>query len=269
MAPMFRNHQKGPFQDGVTDLGYRLTHRYINMSLFFSETSYATADDARDLATHIFKPRAVDPLVLTVIRADGAQRSIACNVDSIMDYPDTHGDRMGFSQKFVVGLKCHDPVFYDPVLKQYMFQGILQGAGGSQVPIDMNWVQTGDVQIEVIEDIFYEGDWLTYPEIIIHGPGDNTSIQNLTTGETLDFTHTLDSDDIRYINLNYGHKTVLDQNGDSALSELSEESDLATFHIAADPEAPGGINQFLISMDNREAASSYVLMYFYNRYLSL
>jgi hypothetical protein len=146
---------------------------------------------------------------------------------------------------------------------------VLASPGGSQIPADIPWVQTGDIQIEVTEPITYTGDWLTYPTIIIDGPGDNTVIENVTTNETLSFTNTLLVNQVRTIDLSYGQKTVLAEGGVNKISELSEASDLATFHIAPDPEAPDGVNVFRISMPSRAGNSSRIRLQYYNRYLSL
>jgi hypothetical protein len=73
-------------------------------------------------------------------------------------------------------------------------------------------------------------------------------ITNQTTDEKLDFTGiTISAGDYYDIDLRYGRKTAVDSNGDSVLDELTNDSDLATWHIAAAPEAPGGANSIHVS----------------------
>jgi hypothetical protein len=85
----------------------------------------------------------------------------------------------------------------------------------------------------------------------------------------LDFTgRTLTDGQGLIIDTRYGFKTVIDFAGVRRLDWLSEDSDLATFRMAADPDATNGINQFAIGGSGLTAASS-ITVSFLPRYVAL
>jgi len=72
-------------------------------------------------------------------------------------------------------------------------------------------------------------------------------IRNMTTGEKLELSYTVPAGESVIIDTRYGHKTVQSNSGVNLISYLSSDSDLATFHIAADPEAADGVNVLFAS----------------------
>lgn len=114
----------------------------------------------------------------------------------------------------------------------------------------------------------YEGDLPEYPVIVINGPISDPILTNTTTGETLDFTgYTIGSADFYTIDLRYGSKTVRNSGGDNRIGQLSNDSDLATFHVEPAPVAAGGTNVFSLSGTATGTATAAVITY-YNRYES-
>ena len=65
-----------------------------------------------------------------------------------------------------------------------------------------------------------------------------------------------------YLEINCATNKIVDQGGISRLAWLSEDSDLATFHIAAEPEAVGGVNTIQVQGFNVNAATSIVFTYY-------
>jgi hypothetical protein len=91
----------------------------------------------------------------------------------------------------------------------------------------------------------------------------------VTTGEVLDFTGTtIGAGEWYELDLRYGYKTVLDNSGANVVSDLSSDSDLATWHLATDPEAAGGINSITVTGSAVTEATSVHLVWF-ERYLGI
>lgn len=112
----------------------------------------------------------------------------------------------------------------------------------------------------------YAGDWPEYPIVRINGPISDPIVTNTSTGETLDFTgHSIGSADYYEIDTRGGYKTVRNSGGDIKIGDLSEDSDLETFHLAPDQEATGGVNVLVFSGTAIGTATNVVVTY-YNRY---
>jgi hypothetical protein len=75
------------------------------------------------------------------------------------------------------------------------------------------------------------------------GPITSPVITNAITGDKLDFTGTTIVGGASYtIDCRYGQKTVVDSAGANQISKLTSDSDLSTFCLLPDPDAPGGAN---------------------------
>lgn len=112
-APVRRLSQRGPLQDGVSDLGYRLEPRMITLSIMIVGTSKSATDGHRDTLATLLKPSST-PLALKYTRDDAAVRQIDCYVVNQVDMPAQRGERFGFWQRVVVQLVAPDPLWYDP-----------------------------------------------------------------------------------------------------------------------------------------------------------
>lgn len=113
----------------------------------------------------------------------------------------------------------------------------------------------------------YEGDYDSYPVITITGPLTNPVITNTTSGDTLDFTGgTVDTGDIWTIDTRYGRKRAVNLAGSSIMRYLSDDSDLATFRLLAEPLATGGTNVVAVSYGSAGTAAGINIAY-YNRYI--
>lgn len=109
----------------------------------------------------------------------------------------------------------------------------------------------------------YAGNVPEYPVITLAGPLYNPEVTNHTTGETLDFTGSTVSGSVAYtIDLRYGYKTVTDDGQANKVSQLSDDSDLATWHLE-----PG--NNALTMTASGTTALSGVTINYYNRYIGL
>lgn len=263
-----RLKDRGPKQVGFTNLGHRIDARIITLSMIVTGEDKAEVDEYRDLLTTIFSPwdSDDDAIELRFTRDDGEVRSVLCHTIGGPDYPfDPIGDRMGASQKAVVQVECVDPLFYDPTNITSFFN--LSG-GGWLIPRIIPWQSTGSGFNNTLT-VTYEGSYKTFPIITISGPITNARIENLTTGESLDFTgHTIADGDTYTIDLTQEIKTVTDQNGVNKIEHLTQDSDLVSWHLQPSPKSVDGVNNLQGSGTGVGSNTGMRLSYF-NRYLSL
>lgn len=110
--------------------------------------------------------------------------------------------------------------------------------------------------------ITYTGSFLTYPTITITGPITDPVLTNVSTGEDLDFTGvTIAGGDTYTIDCRFGYKTVKNAAGVNKIADLTAASDLATFHLGADPEVSGGANAFTLTGTGTDANTTVTIAY--------
>lgn len=236
--------ERGPFQDGDTDIGFRLDARLVNLVLVSVSPTRASADAVRTVLWQWFKP-ARTPAILRCTKDDGITRQIDVHPVGVIDAPIMEEERIGAFQRYAVQMRASLPVWYDPVPGVYnAIGGASTGSYGFQIPMLINWVMVSSSEIDADLAIPYQGSWPVFPKIILYGPASGVEINNMTTGEILNFPAlTLLADQWIEIDLAYGAKTIIDQAGANRIAALSSNSDLATWHLAPDPDAPGGVNE--------------------------
>lgn len=239
MPDLHRLEERGPMQHGSTDRGYRLDPRYPTYIFGITAMSRAQLWDRRTEMQRIFRPSRL--ITMKHVKDNDEVRYLDCVVSGGLKMPaqDRHA---GIFQKIAVVLKADDPTFYDPSGESLSIA--LGGGGGSWAfPWEIPWT-VGASSIDQSVNLQYEGDFGTFPSIIrITGPITDAIITNMSTGEKLDFDGvTIAGGDYYDIDLRYGLKTIVDSAGNDVFSDLSQDSDHATWHIAADDEVTGGIN---------------------------
>ena len=235
-APMHRLEERGPLQHGITDLGFRLDARVIQLILGLEAPTQTELYVKRAQLARMFPPGAAGALRWTL---GGVIRQIDGYLLEGMDF--SSQDRAGLWQRTAVILKCADPTWYDPAGQALTFE---LGGGGTGTPVPTPVpTPVGASAIASSIAINYAGDWMSYPHLIrLTGPLTDPEINNLTTGETLPFNGTIAAGHYYDIDLRYGYKTVVDETGVNKISTLDAGHDLATWHLAAHPEAMGGVN---------------------------
>lgn len=123
--------------------------------------------------------------------------------------------------------------------------------------------------INEIVDIEYTGTWLTYPEIVINGPISYPVITNLATNEKLMMNIEVEEGQSIIFDLRYGHKSVTDRYGNNYIAYLAPESDLATFHIAPEPEAEDGVNSVWVAGSLGKPGVTGVVITYNTRYIGI
>lgn len=269
-APVRRLVDRSPFQDGDTDVGYRVDARLINLVLLSIAPDLATADTYRDAIYAYFRPLR-NPLILRCTRDDGSLRQIACYPVGVVDAPITEEDRMWGNQRLAVQLRAADPIWYNPAERTAALGGATgSGTRGFTIPMAVPMVQSTATLVDVVQPVTYVGSWDSYPVLTITGPGTGVTVTNTTSGEVLDFpTVALSAGDYLTVDLRYGAKTVVDQDGTNAIAELSDDSDLATWRLLPDPDAPGGINEIHFEVAANATDATALTITYYERYSAL
>ena len=258
--------ERGPAQHGDTDIGYRLEPRVINLVLLADGDGDIAAYRAalRQLA-RMLRPSPVPLCLRYTVPPGGMVRQIG--VAYVGGLSLASGDRLVTAHRVGVQLRAADPTFFDPDGISVAYT-ISAGTGAWNIPWEIPW-NIGSATVDSTQSVQTPGDWESYPTIIVQGPINDVVISNLTTGDVLDFTgYNIALGGTLTIDTRYGVKTVIDETGASQIAALSEDSDLATFRIAADPEAPNGINSIRVT-GAAAAGTTAVFIQFQARYLTI
>lgn len=250
MSPVRHITEQGPFQHGNTHIDTRLQPRYFALNLDFVAASFAEHYDSRASLLDIFK-FVDDAIKFEFSLENGDLRQIDGFYNGDLSFPSE--SREWASQESVVEIYCPDPTFYDPIDSTITITIPPDSIGSSwAVPMSVP-TGVGTSTLDVATSINYTGSWLAYPIITIDGPFNTPIIQNVTTGETLAFKSgtVLAAGEQRIIDCRYGVKTVVDENGVNKIAELTDASDLATFHLSH--KTPDGNNDFEIAGSGADA----------------
>lgn len=270
--------ERGPLQHGETRVDFRLDPRIITHIFNISGRTEGELYNARKRLLDIYRARnPSNPIQHRYELSNGDVRQIDCFYLSDMTFPSADRrsfyssvrDR-GFYQRVAVRLKCYDPVFYDPTRQLLQFDVGEDATIGMLVPTPVP-THIGRSVIDQTTTLNYTGTWREYPVIRIYGPVRNVVIENQTTGETLALKSgvTIDVGDYYEIDLRYGFKTVKNAAGVNKIADLTDDSDLATFHIQErDPGFTTGANIFQVSGENLNTQTA-IQIYYYLRYIGL
>ena len=257
MAPSHRLVERGPLQDGVTDRGVRLDPRDLSLLVGVQANTMADLWDARDALHRLFTPRS-SLLSLRYDLENGGARQIDGAISKGLSA--SSKDRKGYTMRLALTLTCPDPIWYDPTPVAVTF-GASGAAAGMGVPWAIPW-KLGATNITQTRTIAYAGSWKTYPIVTIVGPITSPILQNQVSGDKLDFTGTTIAGGTSYtIDCRYGQKTVVDSSGTNQISKLTGDSDLSTFCLLPDPDAPGGANSLAVTGTGVSSATQIYLTY--------
>jgi hypothetical protein len=263
MAPLHRLSERGPLQDGDTDRGYRLDPRSVRLVLDIVKNSQEDFENARRSLARIFKP--TNTAMILKFEMETGTFCLDCFYVGSMSMPSN--ERLGWNQTVVVDLKASDPTYYDPTGAAHTF-AISAGSDTMLVPTTIP-MTVGASSIEATETLVNDGSVSTFPFIRITGPIASPVITNNSTGEKLDFTgHTIAAGRSIDIDLRYGYKTVVADNGTNEIDELTSDSDLVSFHLGADPEVGDGNNSITVTGTSCTDDTALSFSWF-NRYIGI
>lgn len=265
-----RISEHGPLQDGVTDIGFRLPPRNLTLVLTLPAHCFYFFRELRQNFLDAFKPSNA-PIKLLVEFAVPPIYTIARQLDVHNTGGLTLPSDGVFAGNGMVGIRdtaqlyAPDPTWYNPAIQQVGFNTSV--IGGLIFPITFPIV-FGTQTIGVAAQVTYSGTWKTYPLIYLTGPMQNPQVSNLTTGEHIKLNYTIAAGEMVTIDTRYGYKTIYNNVGTNLLYALADGGNLATFHIAADDEAAGGVNELFADGDGLTSASSVVLQW-YDRFIGV
>lgn len=261
MPPVARTFVSGPFQHGASQIHAKLQPRIVTLSI---EDAYSVNDswDDRDTLLRMLND-ITNQIYLDVELPDGTTRRLDVRYHAGLTLPLEREPAERYALQFI----ADDPLLYDP---QAVLWAYAVASGAGNWAFDLGFPEGfGQSAVDVIETKNYPGSWLTYPIITIVGPAADLLIENQTTGEKLDFSgHTIQADETVTIDLRYGYKTVESSTNDTDINDLTNDSDIATWHIAAHPEAPDGNNTIHISFTDGTNETQ-IRFQFYVKYLGI
>ena len=273
MPPIEYLSQRGPFQHGDTIYDYRLARRVIQLVERSNACSRNEYYSHRAEILDMLRPNRqssgnFEMGTLKKQFPDGSARAIKVMIEEgpIFAARDTsRWDEWAFTE--AIRFVAPDPVFYDPGLRseglglEYFDHLIFPFS--FQFP-DLIFVAGWGIGTK---HLVYNGNWPSFPKIIIGGPYDNLLIRNITTGEKLDFPRSISEGETITFSMDYGNKSVTNNRGENLMGIITPDSDLATFHIAPDPEADCGINIITIEGAVVGTGVSTATIEFYDRYI--
>jgi hypothetical protein len=273
MAPVQRVTQEGPFQHGATQVNARLVPRVITLSLAIARddnwnTDWLYRNALTDMLNDIEHELYLDVTLPTFFLTAVTVRMNVHYLDSLT--MPRAGDHDGFDRS-VLQLIAHDPVWYDPNPEVVALDVT---AGGEGLTVDMEIpFGLGGADVDLTDTITYPGTWASYPIVKITGPVENPVITVVSDAdgntEKLDFTGvTIGAGHYYEIDCRYGYKTVVDDTGANKITELTSDSDLATFAIRPHPYLEDGINTFTFTGTSATNATACTITY-YNRYIGI
>jgi hypothetical protein len=264
--------QRGPYQHGETLIDYVLRPRIFQLLHSVNACDRQGYWEARnELIEHLRPNRqtgsSFQPGTFLKKLPGGNQRAINVVIEEGPKFNARRLDRWEeFSFIETLRFIAYDPTFYDPTQKDFSFS-VTETITDLVFPITFP-IQFGVSIITKQDNLTYNGNWLSYPTINLTGPMNNPIIENDTTGEKLELIYDIPASEVVTITLDYGNKTVENGSGDNLIGVLSTDSDLATFHLAPDPEASGGINTIIVQAGDTDSNSEVELLY-YERYIGI
>jgi hypothetical protein len=236
--------QRGPLQNGDTDVGFRLDPRVLRLLVLAYAGDDAAIIAARAALIGLLKPGS--DVVSLRWTYDGVSRQIDTHYAGGMTLPSLdwklQHHRMGFE------LRAADPTWYDP---EGTTVGFAQTGGGTGMPMPFVFPMTlgaSDLDVTQAIDLNHANSWNTYPTITVTGPVTNLVITNGATEDKIDFTGFTIGAGVTYtIDLRYGYKTVVDHLGANQISKLSTDSDLATWGLIAGENSIGVVGTSITS----------------------
>ena len=296
-----RLSQRSPEQQGDTDIGYGIDPRIVNLSWGVMGSSgtrpMADLEMVRQELFSIFRPRSFDPVQMLFITPGGQRRQIDVYLVNDLDLSSKSYEGL-YSQRIAAQFKASDPNFYDPLQRTISFD-LSALAGGWSIEEDgettsLGWSieedgvaspngwQIGVGTLGVTQVLTY-GDGsplpaIEYPIIELAGPIANPIIENVTTGEILDFTANgglaIGVGGTVTIDLRVGKKTIIDQDGAFVDQYLTSGSDLSSWHLSYDSELlpddtrSTGANTIRVTGTSATLATAVTILW-HNRYVGI
>jgi len=263
IAPITRITQRGPFQDGDTDIDYRINPRVINLPVVVPSATYEAMMANRESLIQMFKP-GNDTATLKHINEDPLNyntRSIDVKIaGATMD-----SSQMDFNVRAVIQLRAADPTWYDVTQKYIQLTSTVLG---TPTPYPKTYpVPYGEYGAANITPVIYTGTVVGRPILQCVGPFTDLVIAD-GGGHLIAFDDPIPDGDTWTVDLRPGRKTVVDQNGVNRFPALTITTDLINWGIYPQPTFPDGLQYFSVSATGTTATSA-VNMYWNDRFVGI
>jgi len=264
MAPVTRITQRGPFQNGDTDVDFRINPRVMNIPIVVPASSYPEMMQKRSDLMKVFKP-GNDVVTFRMTWNDGVngfqERSIDGRVVGGLQF-DTNSTE--YTIRTVVQMRCADPTWYDETSSYYV---LTSATWGDPTPIPRLYpvtYGTNQNSGNKITTFTYEGSWNAYPVLVLNGDL-NAIVITDTLGHEIRIDGAISYPNVWTITLG-DNITVVDQNGVNKFEYLNINSDLVRWAIyAASGTVPDGVNTISVSA----SGTGSITMDFFPRYVGV
>jgi hypothetical protein len=252
MAPSHRITQRGPFQEGDSDIDFRLDPRIMSLPIVVPTSSIDDHFYYRNLLLNIFKP-GNDVSLLALNYTDGATELIRYINVKILSSLTLDTDSKDFNIRGVIQLRADDPTWYDGLAYEATLTSPILG---TPTPYPKPYeVPYGSAGIGGITNILYEGTWISYPVLTAVGPLTDLTITD-GLGHVISIDTPIPASTYISIDLKYGAKTVIDQDGVNRFAWLDINSDLINWALYPSPFVFDGINTISVSATGTDGGSS-------------
>jgi hypothetical protein len=253
MSPSHRITQRGPFQEGDTDIDFRLDPRIMSLPIVVPASSIDEHFIYRDKLLNIFKP-GNDTSRLEVYFSDGPVQYIRYIDVKILSSLTLDTDSKDFNIRGVIQLRADDPTWYDGLnyYEATLTSPILVTPTTYPKPYEVPY---GSAGIGGITVILYEGTWISYPVLTAVGPLTDLTITD-ALGHVISIDTPIPASTYISIDLKYGAKTVIDQDGVNRFAWLDINSDLINWALYPDPYVQDGANTISVSATGTDGGSS-------------
>lgn len=258
--------RRGYRQDGSTQEGYTISERVISVRWW--ERAACSRQEYWNLraALHDFlRPNRGGPLTLVLIQPDGTKRALRVRANPGMTFSADQNNMWNVDEG--VEFIAFDPIWYNPVVQTLSPIASQDDIGQLVFPITFPIVFGGGSRFYT-QSITYTGSWRADLIMTILGPYDFAVLENATTGVSLKLQIPIIAGQQRIVRLLDDMQTVIDENGGSALGELSADSNLVDFTLQPDPIAANGINVLRANIGNGIGYANFQIEY-YQRFFAL
>lgn len=257
--PIRRLTQRGPLQNGDTDVGFRLDARTMRVSVLARASTPAGMHTDREQLLNMLRP-GTDAVKLRWT-FQGKQRQIDCHLSGGLTLPS--GQMVQNNFRDVIELRASDPTWYDPAGGSIQFA---QTGGGTSMPVPVLFPLTFGASTLNASAVIALSDvnaWDTFPIIYVTGPVTGLVLTNTATADKLDFTGATVGAGVTYtIDTRYGYKTVIDSSSFNRISQLTSDSNIATFRLI-----PG--NNTITATGTSIDANTRIIVQYNTRYIGV
>lgn len=264
LAPNHRITQRGPFQNGDSDIDFRLDPRIMSLPIMAPASSIEESLSVRNKILKVFVPGNDNAYFRMSWEYNGDTYERAIDVQVVGGLTmDT--DSKDYNVRAVVQLRAADPTWYDTFQTTQYLSGTIFG---TPTPYPKPYpVPYGAGTINNIITINYLGSWASFPRIQCEGPAtDLTIVDGL--GNIIKFDDAIPAGQIWTIDLSYGKKSVVDQSGVNKFASLNINSNLVDWGLYPNPTIPNGTNTISVSASGTDTNTE-VIMYYAARYIGV